>query len=132
MATELSDAERQILWEQFVEVYAESQESYDKSVRTLAAAGVAVTTSLATALHGITCSGIAAVSVFLLSLALNLGSYGTVQIDMLTRTGELRSGTHPPRERNGCTTATTVLNVLAGVGVLVGGVLLAWFVAANA
>jgi hypothetical protein len=132
MAEGLSDEERRILWEQFVEVHGESQEAYDNSVRTLAAAGVGVTASLATALHGITSSGIAAVTLFLLSLGLNLGSFGTAQLDMRARTAELRASNNPPSERNGWTTATTVLNVLAGIGVLVGGVLFAWFVGANA
>jgi hypothetical protein len=57
--TELTPEERQTLWEQFVDVYAHSQESFDTSVRTLAAAGVATTVSLATALHHFDGSGVA-------------------------------------------------------------------------
>jgi hypothetical protein len=126
--TGLSEAERQTLWEQFVEVHGESQESYDNSVRTIAAAGVGITASLATALHGLTAKGVAAIALFLASLALNLGSYVTAQFDMKARMDVLRRRETEGIERNRWTTTTTCLNALAGVAVIAGGAVLAWFI----
>jgi hypothetical protein len=87
----LREEDRRILWEQFVEVYAHSQKSYDDAVRALAAAGVALTVSLATALHHFATSGLVAVIFFLVSLGLNLASFGTAQADMKTRIACLRA-----------------------------------------
>jgi hypothetical protein len=128
----LTDEERLILWRQFVEVHGESQEAYDNSVRAIAAAGVAVTVSLATALKGISAVGLAAIALFLASLTLNLVSYVTTQRDMTLRLSDLREGRDDAGVGNGWTLATSLLNTFAGVGVVVGGALLAWFVAAKA
>jgi hypothetical protein len=128
----LTDEERLILWTQFVEIHGESQEAYDNSVRAIAAAGVGVTASLATALKGISSIGIAAIALFLMSLTLNLASYVTTQLDMTTRLGDLREGREDAGVTNGWTLATTFLNIFAGAAVVVGGALLAWFVSAQA
>lgn len=125
----LTRAERQILWEQFVEVHAKVQESYDSSVRALAGGGVGITVSLATALHSLSGTGIAAVALFLASLGSNVLSYATAQMDMRTRTEDLRTGRYERIEGNNWTKGTTALNVIAGITLLAGGVLLAAFVA---
>jgi hypothetical protein len=127
----LSEADRQTLREQFVEVHAEAQESYDSSVRNLAAGAVAVTVSLATALKGLDNSGLAAVSLFLLSLTASVGSFVTQQLDMKKRAAI----PHPVTEGlegNRWTKWTTGLNVLAGVALISGGILLALFVSSTA
>lgn len=127
----LSEADRQILREQFVEVHAEAQESYDSSVRNLAAGGVAVTVSLATALKGLDGMGLAAVSFFLFSLAANVVSSVTQKFDMEKRAAI----PHPVTEGlegNRWTKWTTGLNVLAGVALITGGILLALFVSSTA
>ncbi len=126
----LTPAERQLLWEQFVEVHAESQHAYDNSIRAIAAAGVGVTASLATALHGFPPTGVAAIALFLASLSLNLVSYVTAQFDMTSRMDALKDS-RDDIEGNGWTKATTWLNVGAGVAVIGAGVLLALFIAAG-
>jgi hypothetical protein len=125
----LREEDRRILWEQFVEVYAHSQKSYDDAVRALAAAGVALTVSLATALHHFATSGLVAVIFFLVSLGLNLASFGTAQADMKTRIACLRARKTDGIEGNRWTTVTTALNGAAGAGVLTGSVLLAVYIA---
>src|SRR5690242_17395204 len=105
----LTEDERRILWEQFGSVLAESQESYDNAVRTLAAAGVAVTVSLVTAIHEIALSGIAALIAFVVSLGLNLLSFATAQVDMRRRLAHLRRKATAPSEWNRWSTTTTVL-----------------------
>jgi hypothetical protein len=125
----LREEDRRILWEQFVEVYAHSQKSYDDAVRALAAAGVALTVSLATALHHFATSGLVAVIFFLVSLGLNLASFGTAQADMKTRIAYLRARKTDGIEGNRWTTVTTALNGAAGAGVLTGSVLLAVYIA---
>jgi hypothetical protein len=124
----LSAEDRRILWEQFVEVHGDSQKSYDTSVRILAAAGSATTASLATALHRLDGAGAGAFTLFLVSLGLNFVSYATAQGDMHGRLKSLRkhSTLYPPR--NSWTTATDVLNVLAGGTLIAGGALLGLFV----
>ena len=125
----LTPEDRRTLWEQFVEVYAHSQESYDSSIRGLAAGAVAVTVSLATALQALSTWGVAAVTAFLASLGLNLASYVTAQLDMRARLDSLRAGREDGTEGNRWTKATTGLNVIAGLTLIAGGVLLAIFVA---
>jgi hypothetical protein len=125
----LREEDRRILWEQFVEVYAHSHKSYDDAVRALAAAGVALTVSLATALHHFATSGLVAVIFFLVSLGLNLASFGTAQADMKTRIACLRARKTDGIEGNRWTTVTTALNGAAGAGVLTGSVLLAVYIA---
>lgn len=124
----MTPAERQTLWEQFVGVYSEAQKTYDSSVRTLAAAGAAITVSLATALEGLSGSGEFAVFLFLVSLGLNLLSYVTVQFDMNVRLACLREDRDEGMEGNRWTQATRWLNVLAGVALVAGGTFLAIFV----
>ena len=62
---ELSTEDRRIVWEQFVEVYGESQKEIGSSIRTLASAGLGVTASLGVALHTFPSEGLAAASAFL-------------------------------------------------------------------
>jgi hypothetical protein len=124
-----SDEDRRILWEQFVEVHGQTQETYDSSLRTLAAGAVGLTVSLATALHRLPASGVAAVVLFLASLALNLVSYGSAQLDMRARINCLREKRTEGVEGNQWTRATTCLNVGAGAVLVAGGVLLAVFIA---
>jgi hypothetical protein len=128
---ELSDEERRTLWEQFVEVYAHSQESYDSSIRTLAAAGVGVAVSLAAALESLNTAGVWAIVLFLSSLGWNLGSYATAQLDMRTRIACLRDDRHEGLEGNRWTVATRVMNVAAGAALIAGGGLLALFVSSE-
>jgi hypothetical protein len=130
--SKLSDDDRRTLWQQFVEVYARSQRAYDESVRTLAAAGVAVTVSIGTAIKGLHTSGLVAVVLFLGALAATFTSYASVQLDMKTRLAGLRRGDSESVEGNSWTKATTTLNALAGVGLMLGGVFLAVLVANHA
>jgi hypothetical protein len=132
MTTGLTQEQRQTLWEQFVEVHAKSQEAYDSSIRALASAGVAVTVSLGAALEAFGSSGVAAAVGFLVSLLFNLLSYVTAQLDMRDRLRDLRAGRVAGIEGNWWTKATHVLNALAGIAFLVGGALLALFVASTA
>jgi hypothetical protein len=101
-------------------------------VRTLAAAGVAITASLATALHGLTGAGVAAVTLFAISLGANVTSHATAQMDMRKRIQCLRTGQHDGLESNGWTTKTHVLNATAGLTLIAGTILLARFVAMTA
>jgi hypothetical protein len=64
----IEEQERRMLWEQFCDVRAKQQESYDSCIRTLAAAGAAVTASLGAALHGLSGWGVLAIVLFLVSL----------------------------------------------------------------
>jgi hypothetical protein len=125
----LSEQDRRILWEQFVGVYASSQQSFDTAVRAIAAAGLGLTVSLATALHTLPASGVAAASLFLVSLFCNLTSFGTAQLDMRKRVDCLRRNQTEGIQGNGWTTATKTLNLLAGLGVVAGGILLAIYIA---
>lgn len=131
MATnKLTDAQLDVLWEQYVEVYAEEQKSFDLAARTIAAAGVAVSVSIATALKTMPTSGMGAVGLFLGALTLNLVSYATSQRDMLARLKEIRDGGEG-LDPNGWTKATHWLNGLAGGGVVLGGVVLLVFVSGS-
>lgn len=127
----LSEADRRILWEQFVEVYSDSQKSYDGAVRTLAAAGLTVTVSIGTALKIFDGFGVASAVVFLTSLGFNFLSYATAQLDMKTRVRVLRVRQQEGIEGNNWTRVTTALNSLAGIALLVGGGLLSYFVATS-
>jgi hypothetical protein len=129
MPEELTEADRRTLWEQFVDTYAKSQESYDNSVRTLAARGVAVTTSLATAIHALSPSGVTAVVFFLAGLAGTVASHVTAQRDMQCRLSCLRRDELAGIEGNRWTTATTALNIAAGVALFAGGVFLTIYIA---
>ena len=92
MPDKLTEDERNILWGQFVDTYVTSQESYDTSVRTLSAAGVAVTVTLATALKDFDGYGVGATVLFLASLGANLASYATAQKDMRARLDSVAAG----------------------------------------
>jgi hypothetical protein len=130
VTTELTDDERRILWEQYVDTYVESQRTYDSSVRTLAAAGVAVTVSLATALDQFGTPGKRAAAFFLASLLFNLISYATAQRDMSGRLDSLsRRDDEGALEGNRWTKLTHVLNFLAGAALIAAGVYLSKFVA---
>ena len=127
----LDEADRRALWDQFVGVYSDSQKDYDGAVRTLAAAGLTVTVSIGTALKTFSGSGVASAVVFLTSLGLNFLSYATAQLDMKSRINALRVRRQEGIEGNGWTTVTTALNLLAGSALIVGGGLLAYFVATS-
>ena len=129
---ELTEADRRTLWEHFADVHSKSQESFDSSVRTLAAAGVAVTASLGTALDGLGQTGLVAVVAFLGSLSFNVSSYMTAQWDMHARLDNLRDPPYEGIEGSRWTSWTQRLNLLAGVALILGGVLLAAFVASTA
>jgi len=129
--TALSEQDYRVLWEQFAEAHAKSEESYDSSVRTLAGGGVGVTVSIATALHALPTVGIGAVAAFLLSLTLTVASHLTAQADMKCRLAALEAGRHDELRGNKWTRATLWLNGAAGGALLVGGALIAAFVAAH-
>jgi hypothetical protein len=126
---DLSEEDWRTLWEQFATVYSHSQETFDSSVRTLASAGLGVTVSIGTALHAFSGRAILAVIAFLLSLGLNLVSYGTTQLDMSSRLRTLRtSRRYEDAERSRWTRVTTGLNIAAGAAFVTGGGFLAAFV----
>jgi hypothetical protein len=128
---DLSEEDYRILWEQFADVYSHSQEAYDSSIRPLASAGIGVVASIGTALHTFDGWAIVSVAAFLASVGFNLVSYGTAQLDMRCRQGELlRTRRYESALRSRWTWVTTVLNLLAGAAFIVGGVFLALFVAA--
>ncbi len=131
MGNRLTDEQRQTLVEQFADAFASSQESYDVSIRTLASAGVAVTVSLGVALEVFGRPGVGAVGCFLASLLLNLMSYWTAMGDTYRRLMEARGAPEPDVEWNGLTWVTHALNAVAGVALLTGGAMLAWFVASS-
>jgi hypothetical protein len=129
---ELTDEQRQTLWEQFVEVHADEQKAFDNSVRTLAAAGIAVTVTLATALKAMPTIGQFAVGFFVGSLGLNLASHVTSQFDMRARVASLRKGLHEGYEGNRWTIATSGCNLAAGAAFIAASVLLAVFIGTSA
>jgi hypothetical protein len=129
----LTVEEQRVLWEQFVDVYAHSQDSFDTSVRAIAAGGLGVTVALGTALKdGLTATGKAAACVFLVGLGANLISYGTAQRDMRTRLDAVAAADRAGALGNRWTAATHVLNFVAGAALVAGGGLLAYFVATAA
>ena len=131
--TELNEAQRQTLWEQFVREHGKAQEDFDSSLRALAGAGLAVTVSLATALKALPDSGLAAAALFLAGLLINVGSYVSVQLDKRLRMDRLKvsSATYKGAERSGWTTVTWAMNVAEGLAVVAGGILLVVFIAAT-
>jgi hypothetical protein len=130
---ELTAAQREKLWEQFVEEHGKAQEAYDTSLRALAGAGLAVTVSLGVALRELPTSGFWAAALFLIALLLNLGSYVSVQLDMRARMGALRVNptSYQGAERSGWTTLTWLANVGAGLALVAGGLLLLKFIAGS-
>lgn len=131
-AKPLTEDERKVLWEQYVETYVHSQETFDSSVRTLAAAGVGVTVGLATAVDAIGVAGGIAVALFLASLGANLVSYATAQKDMRLRLAAVAESDRKGAEGNRWTKWTHACNWLAGVALLAGGIALAVFISSEA
>ena len=123
-----TEEERRVVWAQMVDALAKTQEDYDSSIRTLAAGGVAVTVSLATALHHVGWRGTTAVVLFLLSLGVNLLSYVTAQKDMYLRLDLLAAHRDSESGSNRWTKWTSRLNLIAGLTLLAGGGVLTWFV----
>lgn len=132
MANDLTDDEQKVLIDQFEQAYSRSQTEYDTSVRTIAAASVAVTASLAAALKEAGWSGTLAVALSLGSLAANLASYWTVQFDTAARIKSVwardRAGAFGGRWRK----TTTFLNATTGILLLCAGVCLVVFVSSSA
>jgi hypothetical protein len=126
----LSTEDRDALWRQYADVHAKAQDTFDASVRTLAAGGVAVTVTIASAVVD-TFDNWArlAVAAFLVALAANVSSYATAQKDMRTRLELVAASDPRGRDETAWTTRTYRLNVLAGVALVAGGALLAIFVA---
>lgn len=128
MADELTAEEQQTLVDQFEEAHRQSQDTYDASVRTIAAASVGVTASLTAAFQQAGWSGTLAVALSLCSLVANLASYWTAQLDIQSRIGAAwerdRVGVFGGRWRK----ATTALNATTGVLLLAAGVCLVIFV----
>lgn len=126
----LSEEDRQEHWRVYFGIHAKAQETFDSSVRAMAAGGVATTVSLATALHALASLGIAAVALFLLSLGCNLASYATAQADMRARLERVARYEYASRSR--WSLWTFGLNVAAGVALISGGAALGAFVGTTA
>jgi hypothetical protein len=124
----MSEEDRRALWRQYAQAHASTQETFDNSIRTLAAAGLAVAVSIITALEESDWTGVVAVSALLLSLGMNLVSYVTAQRDLRERQGYLKARDWKGAEETAWTTRTYRLNVAAGVSLLVGGLFLGIFV----
>ncbi len=129
---DLTPEDRRALWAQFADVHADAQKVFDASLRTLAAGAIAVTVSLATVLGDLGDTGVVAVVLFLTSLLFNLVSYSTAQRDMRVRLAGLRAWRTEEIEGTRWTTATYILNWLAGLSFIAGAALLAAFVATGA
>ncbi|MFN0156353.1 MAG: hypothetical protein ACKVUT_18410 [Gaiella sp.] len=127
----LRDDERTALWKQYARAHAEAQENFDTSTRTLAAAGVAITVALVTALKVTEASAVCAIVLFLLSLACNLLSYVTAQLDLRERLDYVRAGKAKGREETGWTHGTWALNTLCGSALFAGGCFLTYYVAST-
>jgi hypothetical protein len=130
---DLTPEDRKTLWEQFVIEHRKAYEELDASVRTLAAAGVAVTVSLATALKTLSPAGVWAVGLFLASLGFNLLSFVGVTLDMRARLTALKENTgYVGGERSSWTPWISVANVLGGAALIGGGALLLVFIERHA
>lgn len=128
----LSREDRAALWRQYAQVHATVQNTFDSSVRTLAAAGVAVTVTIATAaVESFDWWGTLAVSGFLASLACNLASYVTAQKDMRVRLEFVRASDLRGYDETAWTTRTFRFNVGEGVSLILGGLLFMGFVASS-
>ncbi len=124
----LTAEEADALWDQYSDAFGVAQESYDSSIRTISAAGVAVTATMAAAFDAATRTVALAVVCFLTALVLNLLSYGSEQRDIGSRMRAVRRLDRGGAYGNGWVTTTVTLNVLAGVAILAGGICLAVFV----
>jgi hypothetical protein len=127
-SVELTDKDRLALRGQFAETRAKAQESYDSSLRTFAAGGIAVTASIATALHTFGGLGTATIATYLVALAAMQFSHSSTGRDMWVRVADLEAHNDDKLWWNRWTTITTVLNAGAGVAFFAGCVLLAVFV----
>lgn len=116
----LTDDEVARLWPEFNEAHSESQRTFDTSVRTLAAAGIAVSATLAGAFGALGWSGDIAVCAFVTSLLLNLSSYGSAQIDMIRRLEAVVRRDRPGTFGSRWTPVTTALNTGSGIALFVG------------
>lgn len=123
--------ERKTLWRQYAQAHAKAQETYDASIRTLAAAGLAVTVTLATALESLDGYGTTATTALVIALGANLVSYATAQMDLRRRLKFVKVSDARGREPTFWTTLTFLLNLVAGLGLLAGGLFLAWFVSSS-
>jgi hypothetical protein len=128
----LSDEERQTLREQYIEVYDKSQESFDTSVRTLAAAGIAVTVTLGAAFKTLSGAGTIAVICFVVSLLATLVSFQTVQWDMKSRISALEEQRDEGSFTSGWNKVTTGFNWAAGILFFAGAIALCRFVYVHA
>lgn len=126
--TPLKPEEADRLWDQWADAFGTAQTSYDDSVRNLAAGGIAVSATLAAAFKDIGWTIAVAVTFLVVALFFNMLSHGTAQLDIAQRLHATRRLEKAGSLGNCWTTVTTVLNVLAGVTVLGGGIALAVFV----
>jgi len=127
----LTDEEQRGLRKQFGDAYVKAQETFDSSVRALAAGGVGVTVTLATALEDFPSAGVIAVLLFLLSLASNFVSFATAQRDVRLRIQAVWARDRRAVFGNAWATATLILNTTAGATLIAGGGFLAYFVAST-
>lgn len=127
----LLEEDQRILLVQFVDAVDHAEDSYDDSIRTLAAAGVAVTASLATARHGFSGGGLPAMVALLVSLGLTVASHQATRTDILHRIACLNDQTYDPATYGWRTRVTAGMNALAGIALIVGGVCLAFFASSS-
>ncbi len=116
---------------QFVDAVDHAEDSYDDSIRYLAAGGVAVTASIATARHGLSANGVKAITVLLISLGLTVFSHQVSRRDMLHRIRELNAERYDPSKYGWRTRLTAGMNLLAGAALLIGGIYLALFASSS-
>lgn len=131
-ALPLTDEEQLVLRKQFGDSYVQAQETYDSSVRALAAAGVAVTVTIGTAIEDFTGAAVVAVLLFLVSLASNLVSFATAQRDLRLRLEAVWKRDRRAVMGNAWTKWTARLNFLAGLTLVLGGGCLAYYVGTTA
>jgi len=113
---------------QYARAHAQAQEVYDASIRTLAGAGVAVTATFISALKEADRWALAAIVLFLTALAANLLSYATAQADLRERIRLIDDHNERAFKETRWTRGTWILNVIGGVALLCGGIMLALFV----
>jgi hypothetical protein len=124
---ELDPDERVRLWEQYVTVYMESQAALDSLMSRLAAGGVGITVTLATALKKLNVQGVWGIVLFLISLGCGVLSYMTAQSDCKHRLyKDIRYSKRPTD--NAWTWMTRILNWASLITILAGGALLALFI----
>jgi hypothetical protein len=125
----LTTDERAALWSQYARVHGAVQDTFDSTVRALAAGGIAVTVTLATAaVDDFNGWGVLAVLAFLGALGCHVGSFVTAQRDMRARLALVRVSDLRAFDETSWTRRTFELNVGAGLLLILGGLLLALFV----